>query len=103
MPKSTIATAPRKRGRPPKNTMQLEPQPSTSSGRKSKSRKKQWSDSDEDLDNMCCVCSEMTENRADEKQCILCKRRTHDRCVRLSDSVFTCLNCFSDIDDEEEN
>lgn len=93
--KSTPATAPRKRGRPKKNATQTEPQPSTSSGRKSKSRKQQRSYSDEDLDNTCCVCSEkLTINRAYGKQCIACERRAHNTCVRLSGSVFTCLNCF---------
>ncbi|XP_071563109.1 uncharacterized protein [Temnothorax nylanderi] len=95
--------ATRKRGRPQKNATQSEPQPSTSGEQESKSEKS--SDCDEDLDNICCVCSEATENRDDEKQCIsrLCKRRAHNKCVRSSDAVFTCFNCLNDTDDEESN
>ncbi|XP_071648084.1 uncharacterized protein [Temnothorax longispinosus] len=86
--------ATRKRGRPPKNAVQSEPQPSTSGEQESEeSKSEKWSDCDEDLDNICCVCSETTENRDDEKQCISCKRRAHNKCVRSSDSAFTCINC----------
>ncbi|XP_071575280.1 uncharacterized protein [Temnothorax nylanderi] len=85
-------TTPRKRGRPQKNATQLEPQPSTSSGRK-RSRK---------VNNMCCVCSDIID-RANEKQCISCRRKAYNECVRSSDSVFKCFNCFSDTDSEKEN
>ncbi|XP_024890484.1 uncharacterized protein LOC112466558 [Temnothorax curvispinosus] len=84
--KLTITTTPRKRGRRSgngrfckKNATQSEPQPSTSSGRKTKSRK---------LNNMSCVCSDMIENRADEKQCIRAGvRHTTSACARQTLSL----------------
>lgn len=81
-----------------------QPQPSTSTGKKGKRYQTDTSDDDseEDLQNLCCVCLEGIAKLSTNKICTSCHGEAHNNCVRTDGPLFTCKNCFSDIDDDEE-
>lgn len=68
------------------------PKPSTS--RKADSD----SESDIEMKNACCVCGEKMVKTERFKLCIECRGKAHIDCVRTNDKVFTCPNCFTDMD-----
>ncbi|XP_055307136.1 tigger transposable element-derived protein 6-like [Sitodiplosis mosellana] len=57
-----------------------------------------------DLDQLCCICCDKLLKNQRFKLCIVCRRKAHVACVRTSDNIFTCVNCFSEpeTDSEEE-
>lgn len=61
------------------------------------------SDSDDDLAKICRICGDKVLETARFKLCILCCGKAHVDCVRTSDNIFTCPNCYSDLDESSDD
>lgn len=56
------------------------------------------SEPDVNLKDLCCVCGDKVLRNSRYKLCIECRGKAHVDCVRTTDNVFTCPNCFSEIE-----
>lgn len=58
---------------------------------------------EEDWSNTCCICNDALLVHERFKVCIECRHKAHVNCVGTTDTIFTCINCFSEEDSDYED
>lgn len=77
--------------------------------RASKGRRKSTDSEDEDEDESvqlkkyCRICVDKFRPNERFKICIECNGRAHVNCVRTTDDVFMCRDCFSDMEKDDSD
>lgn len=74
----------------------------STSGHKSDDSEEE-ADEVEQLKNNCCVCWTKLKSTERYKMCIECRGHAHVDCVWTTDDIFTCKNCYSDMEDDESD